>query len=61
MLAQQSGSPMTSMWKGMQYITVAISGRAYSGEYIAFRLPEAPEVAPTSVSASGRASEDRPE
>ena len=37
--APQSGSPMTYMLKGQQYIAVAISGGAYSGEYIAFRLP----------------------
>jgi len=37
--AQQSGSPMTYMLKGRQYIVVAVSGGAYSGEYIAFALP----------------------
>ena len=37
--APQSGSPMTYMWKGKQYIIVAVSGGAYSGEYIAFTLP----------------------
>jgi hypothetical protein len=26
---------------GKQYIIVAVSGGAYSGEYIAFRLPDA--------------------
>jgi quinoprotein glucose dehydrogenase len=39
MLAPQSGSPMTYMLKGKQYIVVAISGGAYSGEYVAFALP----------------------
>lgn len=39
MPAQQSGSPMTYMLDGRQYIVVAMSGGAYSGEYIAFRLP----------------------
>jgi quinoprotein glucose dehydrogenase len=39
--AQQSGSPMTYMLNGKQYIVVAVSGGAYSGEYIAFALPEA--------------------
>lgn len=39
MPAQQSGSPMTYMLDGRQYIVVAVSGGAYSGEYIAFRLP----------------------
>jgi quinoprotein glucose dehydrogenase len=38
--APQSGSPMTYSIDGRQYIVVAISGGAYSGEYIAFRLPE---------------------
>ena len=38
--AQQSGSPMTYMLDGKQYIVVAVSGGNYSGEYIAFRLPE---------------------
>jgi glucose dehydrogenase len=37
--AQQSGSPMTYMLNGRQYIVVAVSGGAYSGEYIAFALP----------------------
>lgn len=37
--APQSGSPMTYMAKGKQYIVVAVSGGAYSGEYIAFALP----------------------
>ncbi|HWZ43751.1 MAG TPA: pyrroloquinoline quinone-dependent dehydrogenase [Candidatus Saccharimonadales bacterium] len=43
MPAQQSGSPMTYMLNGKQYIVVAVSGGAYSGEYIAFTLPEADE------------------
>ncbi len=37
--APQSGSPMTYMLNGRQYIVVAVSGGAYSGEYIAFALP----------------------
>jgi quinoprotein glucose dehydrogenase len=37
--APQSGSPMTYMLNGKQYIVVAVSGGAYSGEYIAFTLP----------------------
>jgi quinoprotein glucose dehydrogenase len=37
--APQSGSPMTYMLDGRQYIVVAISGGNYSGEYVAFRLP----------------------
>ena len=40
MPAQQSGSPMTYMADGKQYIVVAVSGGNYSGEYIAFRLPD---------------------
>ncbi len=46
MPAQQSGSPMTYMLNGRQYIIVAVSGGAYSGEYIAFALP--PEELPAS-------------
>jgi len=37
--APQSGSPMTYMLDGKQYIIVSVSGGAYSGEYIAFALP----------------------
>lgn len=37
--APQSGSPMTYSVDGRQYIVVAVSGGPYSGEYIAFRLP----------------------
>ena len=40
MPAPQSGSPMTYMVDGKQYIVVAVSGGSYSGEYIAFSLPE---------------------
>jgi len=39
MPAPQSGSPMSYMVDGKQYIVVAISGGAYSGEYVAFSLP----------------------
>ena len=39
MPAPQSGSPMTYMLNGQQYIVLAISGPNYSGELIAFRLP----------------------
>jgi quinoprotein glucose dehydrogenase len=39
MPAPQSGSPMTYAVDGRQYIIVAVSGGAYSGEYIAFSLP----------------------
>ena len=40
MPAPQSGSPMTYMLNGKQYIVVAVSGGNYSGEYIAFSLPD---------------------
>jgi quinoprotein glucose dehydrogenase len=40
MPAPQSGSPMTYMLDGMQYIVVAVSGGNYTGEYLAFRLPD---------------------
>ena len=40
MPAAQSGSPMTYMVDGRQYIIVAVSGGNYSGEYIAFALPQ---------------------
>ena len=39
MPGQQSGTPITYLLRGTQYIVVAISGGAYSGEYLAFRLP----------------------
>ena len=39
MPAPQSGSPMTYMLNGRQYIVVAVSGGPYSGEYLAFSLP----------------------
>jgi len=39
MPAPQSGSPMTYMVDGKQYIIVAVSGGNYSGEYIAYTLP----------------------
>jgi quinoprotein glucose dehydrogenase len=38
--APQSGSPMTYALNGKQYIIVAVSGGNYSGEYLAFALPE---------------------
>jgi quinoprotein glucose dehydrogenase len=39
MPAPQSGGPMTYMLNGKQYIVVAVSGGNYSGELLAFRLP----------------------
>jgi quinoprotein glucose dehydrogenase len=40
MPAPQSGSPMTYSVDGRQYIIVAVSGGSYTGEYIAFSLPQ---------------------
>jgi glucose dehydrogenase len=40
MPSAQSGSPMTYMVNGKQYIIVAVSGGNYTGEYIAFALPD---------------------
>ena len=40
MPAAQSGSPMTYMVNGKQYIIVAVSGGDYSGEYICYTLPD---------------------
>ena len=38
---EQTGSPMTYMLDGRQYIVLAIGGRSYNGAFIAFRLPAA--------------------
>jgi quinoprotein glucose dehydrogenase len=46
MPAPQSGSPMSYLANGKQYIIVSVSGGNYSGEYIAFSLP-ASETRPT--------------
>jgi quinoprotein glucose dehydrogenase len=40
MPAPQTGSPMTYMLNGRQYVVVAISGGTYSGELLALRLPQ---------------------
>jgi quinoprotein glucose dehydrogenase len=40
MPAPQSGTPMTYMLGGQQYIVVSISGGNYTGELVAFRLPQ---------------------
>jgi quinoprotein glucose dehydrogenase len=40
MPAPQSGSPMTYMLNGKQYLVMAISGGNYSGELVAFALPD---------------------
>ena len=42
MPAPQTGSPMTYMLNGKQYLVVAISGAGYSAEFVAFRLPSLP-------------------
>jgi len=39
MPAPQSGGPMTYSLDGKQYIIVAVSGGNYSGDYIAYTLP----------------------
>jgi quinoprotein glucose dehydrogenase len=39
MPAPQTGSPMTYMLNGQQYIVVAVSGGTYSAELLAFKLP----------------------
>ncbi len=49
MPAPQTGSPMTYMMNGKQYIIVAVSGGNYSGEYIAFTLPAAEEHSTTAA------------
>jgi quinoprotein glucose dehydrogenase len=41
MPAQQSGSPMTYMLNGRQYIVVAIGGGGVPGQLVAFRVPAA--------------------
>ena len=40
MPAAQTGSPMTYVLDGTQYIVVAVSGGGVSGELVAYRLPE---------------------
>jgi quinoprotein glucose dehydrogenase len=40
MSAPQTGSPMTYMLNGQQYIVLATSGGASSGELVAFKLPQ---------------------
>jgi quinoprotein glucose dehydrogenase len=39
MPAPQSGSPMTFAVDGKQFIVIAVGGGSYSGEYLAFSLP----------------------
>ena len=40
MPASVSGSPMTYMHDGQQYIVLAVSGGGHPGELLAYRLPE---------------------
>jgi glucose dehydrogenase len=40
MPAPISGSPMTYLHNGRQYVVVAVSGGNYTGEYISFALPQ---------------------
>ena len=42
MPASASGSPMTYMHDGEQYIVLAVSGGGHPGELLAYRLPHAP-------------------
>jgi quinoprotein glucose dehydrogenase len=42
MPAPQTGSPMTYMLDGRQYLAVSVSGAGYSGEIIVFRAPRPP-------------------
>jgi quinoprotein glucose dehydrogenase len=36
----QTGSPMTYMMNGKQYVVIAVGGPGYPGELVAYRLPE---------------------
>jgi len=40
MPAPQTGSPMTYLHNGKQYLVLAIAGPGYSGELLAFKLPD---------------------
>ena len=40
MPAPQTGSPMTYLHRGEQYVVVAVSGPGYAGELLAFKLPK---------------------
>ena len=54
MPAPQTGSPMTYAINGKQYIIVAVSGGNYSGEYLAFTLPDTEDRPTTTAPANGR-------
>jgi quinoprotein glucose dehydrogenase len=49
MEAPQTGSPMTYMWRGRQFIVVAIGGGSISGTYVAFALPDGADRRPTTA------------
>jgi quinoprotein glucose dehydrogenase len=38
--APQSGSPMTYMKDGRQFLVIAVSGNNYPGELLAYSLPQ---------------------
>ena len=40
MAAPQSGSPMTYTTDGREFVIVAVSGGNYSGDYLAYALPQ---------------------
>ena len=42
MPAGQTGTPMTYLWQGRQFIVVAIGGGNYTAEFVAFALPAQP-------------------
>ena len=46
MAGGQSGSPMTYMLNGRQYIVLAIGGRGVPAQFIAFRLGAAADTQP---------------
>jgi len=39
MPAGQTGTPMTYLWKGKQYIVVAVSGIGFPAELVAYAVP----------------------
>jgi quinoprotein glucose dehydrogenase len=49
MEAPQTGSPMTYLWQGRQYVVVAIGGGSITGEYVAFALPDRSAAPPTTA------------
>ncbi len=50
MPAPQSGSPMTYMLNGQQYLAIAISGGNYSAELVVYKLPSGNASTPAAVS-----------